>query len=96
MRVDRSVGVCPDHDGRDKYLFPLDTPPIELLGHPPEDMKRAESERCLGRAVLHAVGGRGTVMRRSFLTKYAISAGFGEVEILPIEDFSFFRFCWLR
>ena len=38
----------------------------------------------------------GTVMRRSVLTEYAIRAGFSEVEILPIEDFSFFRFYWLR
>jgi hypothetical protein len=35
-------------------------------------------------------------MRRSVLTDYAIRAGFSEVEILPIEDFSFFRFYWLR
>jgi hypothetical protein len=38
----------------------------------------------------------GTVMRRSLLTEYAISAQFGEVEILPIEDFSLFRFYWFR
>jgi SAM-dependent methyltransferase len=38
----------------------------------------------------------GTVMRRSILTEYAVRAGFSEVEILPIEDFSFFRFYWLR
>ena len=38
----------------------------------------------------------GTVMRRSVLTEYAIRAGFGEVEILPIQEFSFFRFYWLR
>ena len=38
----------------------------------------------------------GTVMRRSLLTGYAISAGFGEMGILPIEDFSLFRFFWLR
>jgi hypothetical protein len=38
----------------------------------------------------------GTVMRRSVLTDYAVRAGFGGVEILPIEDFSLFRFYWLR
>jgi hypothetical protein len=38
----------------------------------------------------------GTVMRRSLHTEYAISARFGEVEILPIEDFSLFRFYWCR
>jgi len=35
-------------------------------------------------------------MRRSLLTGYAISAGFGEMGILPIEDFSLFSFFWLR
>ncbi|HET9779018.1 MAG TPA: class I SAM-dependent methyltransferase [Propionibacteriaceae bacterium] len=36
--------------------------------------------------------GTGTVMRRSVLTDYAIRAGFTSVEVLPIEDFAFFRF----
>lgn len=40
--------------------------------------------------------GTGTLMRRSILTEYATGAGFSEVEILPIEDFGFFRFYWLR
>ena len=44
---------------------------------------------CVTNAI-HTGGGHRTVMRRSLLTGYAISAG-GEVEILPIEDFSFFR-----
>ncbi|HEU4908747.1 MAG TPA: hypothetical protein VFT17_07785 [Propionibacteriaceae bacterium] len=34
----------------------------------------------------------GTVMRRSILTDYAIRAGFASVQVLPIEDFAFFRF----
>jgi SAM-dependent methyltransferase len=38
----------------------------------------------------------GTVMRRSILTEYATRAGFSEVDVLPIEDFGFFRFYWLR
>jgi hypothetical protein len=38
----------------------------------------------------------GTVMRRSLHTEYAISARFGEVEILPIEGFSLFSFYWFR
>ena len=38
----------------------------------------------------------GTVMRRSLHTEYAISARFSEVEILPIEGFSLFRFYWFR
>jgi SAM-dependent methyltransferase len=36
--------------------------------------------------------GTGTVMRRSTLTGYARRAGFTSVEVLPIEDFAFFRF----
>jgi 2-polyprenyl-3-methyl-5-hydroxy-6-metoxy-1,4-benzoquinol methylase len=36
--------------------------------------------------------GTGTVMRRSILTDYARRAGFASVDVLPIEDFAFFRF----
>lgn len=36
--------------------------------------------------------GTGTVMRRSVLESYATAAGFAGCEVLPIEDFSFFRF----
>jgi len=36
--------------------------------------------------------GTGTVFRRSILTSYAEQAGFGEVSVLPIDDFGFFRF----
>ncbi|MEE4025878.1 class I SAM-dependent methyltransferase [Gordonia sp. PKS22-38] len=34
----------------------------------------------------------GTVMRPSTLRSYAADAGFGRVDVLPIEDFGFFRF----
>jgi ubiquinone/menaquinone biosynthesis C-methylase UbiE len=40
--------------------------------------------------------GTGTVMRSSTLREYAHGAGFGNVDVLPIEDFSFFRFYRLR
>ncbi|MFP5282984.1 MAG: SAM-dependent methyltransferase, partial [Actinomycetes bacterium] len=40
--------------------------------------------------------GTGTVMRRSTLERYGRAAGFSAVEVLPIEDFSFFRFYRLR
>jgi hypothetical protein len=40
--------------------------------------------------------GTGTVMRQSILTDYATRAGFASVEVLPIEDFAFFRFYRLR
>ena len=36
--------------------------------------------------------GTGTVMRRGIVDGYARQAGFGGVSVLPIEDFSFFRF----
>ncbi len=40
--------------------------------------------------------GTGTVMRHDVLRGYAREAGFEDVEVLPIEDFSFFRFYRLR
>ncbi|MGI8457893.1 MAG: class I SAM-dependent methyltransferase [Propionibacteriaceae bacterium] len=36
--------------------------------------------------------GTGTVLRPATLERYARAAGFTRVEILPVEDFSFFRF----
>jgi hypothetical protein len=36
--------------------------------------------------------GTGTLMRRSVLTDYATRARFTSAEVLPIEDFAFFRF----
>jgi SAM-dependent methyltransferase len=38
----------------------------------------------------------GTVMRESTLRGYAQAAGFADVEVLPVEDFGFFRFYRLR
>jgi hypothetical protein len=35
-------------------------------------------------------------MRPSLLREYAEAAGFGEFEVLPIEDFASFRFYRLR
>lgn len=36
--------------------------------------------------------GTGTVMRQRTLRDYAVAAGFSSVEVLPIEDFGFWRF----
>jgi hypothetical protein len=36
--------------------------------------------------------GTGTVMRPATLRRYAREAGFADVEVLPVDDFSFFRF----
>lgn len=40
--------------------------------------------------------GTGTVMRPATLRRYALDAGFGTVEVLPIENFGFWRFYRLR
>jgi SAM-dependent methyltransferase len=40
--------------------------------------------------------GTGTVLRGPILTDYATRAGFASVDLLPIEDFAFFRFYRLR
>ena len=36
------------------------------------------------------------MMRQSILTDYASRAGFSSVEVLPIEEFGFWRFCRLH
>ena len=36
--------------------------------------------------------GTGTIFRKPILEDYAARAGYRSVEVLPIEDFSFFRF----
>lgn len=48
---------------------------------------------CLPDGMNHTPSaGTGTVMRPSTLRSYAEAAGFGTMDILPIEDFGFFRF----
>ncbi|WP_212743164.1 class I SAM-dependent methyltransferase [Microbacterium sp. 2FI] len=48
---------------------------------------------CLPDGLSHQPSvGTGTVMRPDTLRDYARAAGFQDLEILPIEDFSFFRF----
>ncbi|MEV4619841.1 methyltransferase domain-containing protein [Asanoa sp. NPDC049573] len=48
---------------------------------------------CLPDSMSHADSvGTGTVMRPSVLRRYAREAGFADVEVLPIDDFGFFRF----
>ncbi|KRB36671.1 class I SAM-dependent methyltransferase [Microbacterium sp. Root180] len=48
---------------------------------------------CLPDGLSHEQSvGTGTVMRPGILKRYAQDAGFAGLEILPIEDFSFFRF----
>ncbi len=48
---------------------------------------------CLPDGMSHQPSvGTGTVMRPATLRKYAQEAGFARMDILPIEDFSFFRF----
>jgi SAM-dependent methyltransferase len=40
--------------------------------------------------------GTGTVMRPATLRRYAQEAGFADIDVLPVEDFGFFRFYRLR
>jgi predicted O-methyltransferase YrrM len=48
---------------------------------------------CLPDSLSHRPSvGTGTVMRPDTLRGYAQEAGFADLEVLPIEDFSFFRF----
>ena len=48
---------------------------------------------CLPDGLAHPGSvGTGTVMRPDTLRGYARAAGFGDVEVLPIEDFGFWRF----
>ena len=48
---------------------------------------------CLPDSLSHRPSvGTGTVMRPDTLRGYAREAGFADLEILPIEDFAFFRF----
>jgi SAM-dependent methyltransferase len=48
---------------------------------------------CLPDGLAHADSvGTGTVMRPDTLRRYALDAGFAGVEVLPIDDFGFWRF----
>ncbi|MBG0833178.1 methyltransferase domain-containing protein [Planomonospora sp. ID67723] len=48
---------------------------------------------CLPDGMAHQPSaGTGTVMRPDTLRRYAVEAGFRDVEVLPIEDFGFWRF----
>jgi predicted O-methyltransferase YrrM len=52
---------------------------------------------CLPDGLSHPPSvGTGTVMRPDTLRGYARAAGFADLEVLPIEDFGFFRFYALR
>nr|BFE79846.1 hypothetical protein GCM10020093_024470 [Planobispora longispora] len=48
---------------------------------------------CLPDGMAHQPSaGTGTVMRPDTLRRYAVEAGFRGIEVLPIEDFGFWRF----
>ncbi|WP_024795062.1 class I SAM-dependent methyltransferase [Tomitella biformata] len=52
---------------------------------------------CLPDGMAHPASvATGTVMRADTLRRYAEAAGFAEFEVLPIEDFGFWRFYLLR
>jgi SAM-dependent methyltransferase len=52
---------------------------------------------CLPDTMSHpASAATGTVMRPATLRRYAVDAGFAGIEVLPIEDFGFWRFYLLH
>lgn len=75
----------------------MDEAVAERFGAPGDELERLmygfSLFCCLPDGLSHASSvGTGTVMRPDTLRGYAREAGFADVEILPIEDFSFFRF----
>ena len=81
-------------------LIVVDERVAETFGAPGDDLERFmygwSITTCLpdGRSRQPSVA-TGTVMRPDTLRRYAAEAGFGSVEILPIEN-DFFRFYRLR
>ena len=77
--------VIMDEAVADEFVAPGDPPEQVMSGYStliclPGGLSSTPSE------------GTGTVMRHAVLTDYATRAGFTCVEMLPIEDFAFFRF----
>lgn len=82
---DDGLVVVMDEAVADDFRAPADTVDQLMYGFSmficlPDGMSSEPSE------------GTGTVMRRDVLQEYAVRAGFSDVTVLPIEDFSFFRF----
>jgi SAM-dependent methyltransferase len=75
----------------------MDEAVAETFAAPGDDLERImygfSLLVCLPDSLSHSPSvATGTVMRPETLRGYARDAGFSDIEILPIEDFSFFRF----
>ncbi|GAA2877760.1 class I SAM-dependent methyltransferase [Streptosporangium fragile] len=75
----------------------MDEAAAETFGAPADDTERLlygfSLLICLPDGLAHRPSaGTGTVMRPATLRRYAVEAGFRDVETLPIEDFGFWRF----
>ncbi len=81
----------------DGPVIVMDEAVAESFAAPGDDLERImygfSLFVCLPDSLSHRPSvGTGTVMRPDTLRGYAQAAGFAGLEILPIEDFSFFRF----
>jgi SAM-dependent methyltransferase len=88
MAADDGVVVVMDERAEDRFSAPAGEVEQLLYGY--------SLMCCLGDGLSHQPSvGTGTVMRTDTFTGYARQAGFGDVEVLPIDD-DFFRFYLLR
>jgi len=81
----------------DGPVIVMDEAVAESLVAPGDDVERLMYGYsllvCLPDSLSHwPSAATGTVMRPDTLREYARAAGFADLEILPIEDFGFFRF----
>ena len=81
----------------DGPVIVMDEAVAETFTAPGDDLERIMYAYslfvCLPDSLSHTPSvGTGTVMRPDTLRGYARAAGFADIEVLPIEDFAFFRF----
>lgn len=83
------------------FMIVMDEAVVDQFTAPGDDTERLmygfSLGICLPDGMSHQPSvGTGTVMRPSTLRRYAHDAGFTEMDVLPIEDFGFWRFYRLR
>ncbi|WP_016695800.1 class I SAM-dependent methyltransferase [Rhodococcus rhodochrous] len=83
------------------FMIVMDEAVADTFTAPGDDVERLmygySLTICLPDGMSHSPSaGTGTVMRPATLRRYALDAGFTGVDVLPIEDFGFFRFYLLR
>ena len=81
----------------DGFMVVMDEAVADSFTAPGDDLERLmygfSLLVCLPDGMSHQPSvGTGTVMRQSTLTRYATEAGYGRVEVLPVQDFGFWRF----